>query len=75
MNKTRGFFHKISYLQYPLVVVSLYYYTLFAISLAQAKPACEEMNTALVFYGIALSFIHATRYHPYYFEDNFLRIG
>lgn len=56
MNNVRTFFHKISYLQYLFIPVSLYYYALYAISLAKAAPDWEELNTALVFYGISLGF-------------------
>lgn len=49
-------FHRVSYLQYPFVLVSLYYYTFFVMSLAEGAPDWEQMNSVLVFFGIAISF-------------------
>jgi hypothetical protein len=55
MTNVKGFFHALSYLQYPLIGVALVYYTLFMISLS-IEPAWPQLNLALIFYGIAISF-------------------
>lgn len=53
MKSARKFFHKISYLQYPLMLVGLYW---------MARPLINNLNNlwadynmALIFYGLAIS--------------------
>jgi hypothetical protein len=55
MNNPRDIFHKISYLQYPLVVVGGYYYVLFIISMINQSFDWSALNYALIFYGISIS--------------------
>ena len=55
MTKAKDIFHKISYLQYPVLIVSLYYYMLFTMSLSKKVMEWSELNSALVFLGISLS--------------------
>ena len=55
MTKAKDVFHSISYLQYPILLVSLYYYFYFILSLANKPLEWVELNNALVFYGISLS--------------------
>ena len=50
----KGVFHKISYLQYVLMAISLYFFARFALTL-KAAAHWEQLNAALVFYGIAIS--------------------
>ncbi len=50
----KAVFHKISYLQYVLMAVSLYYFLRFALTLKGATD-WGQLNSALVFYGIAIS--------------------
>ncbi len=47
-------FHRISYLQYVLMAVAVVYFAFFAMSLG-GSPDWGHLNTALVFYGIAIS--------------------
>ncbi|MGB0521778.1 MAG: hypothetical protein ACPGJS_02400 [Flammeovirgaceae bacterium] len=56
MKNPKQFFHLLSYLQYPILLVSLYYYAFFIISLVQANIQWAELNNVLVFYGISVSF-------------------
>ncbi len=53
--ETRQVFHIISYLQYPLLLVVLYYYALFIVSLTNQAPKWIELNNALVFLGMAIA--------------------
>lgn len=55
MNIFKNLFHKISYLQYPLVAVSLYFYVLFIMSMMKDSMQWAHLNSALVFYGISIS--------------------
>ena len=50
----RSIFHKISYLQYPLILAAVYYIALFVIALEDGREL-HYVNTALVFCGIAIS--------------------
>ena len=54
--QAKKIFHRISYLQYPLMAISVYYYVLFFISLIKDKTNWEELNSFLIFVGIAISF-------------------
>ena len=56
MQNIKAIFHKISYIQYPLVVVSMVYYVLFIISMSNKAPDWQLLNNVLLFYGISLSF-------------------
>ena len=51
---TKKIFHSISYLQYPLLAVVLYYYVLFFISTGETELKWTELNNALVFLGIQI---------------------
>lgn len=55
MPNVKDIFHALSYLQYPLIGVALVYYTLFMISLS-SEADWPQLNLALIFYGIAVSF-------------------
>ena len=55
MTRAKDVFHKISYLQYPILVISVYYYYLFIRSLLDYQVDWGELNNVLVFYGISLS--------------------
>ena len=55
MKSIKHVFHILSYLQYPLVAVALYFYTLFALSLAKNTFEWENLNNSLVFYGLSIS--------------------
>jgi hypothetical protein len=50
----KAVFHRISYLQYVLMAVSLYFFAGFALTL-DGTADWGQLNTALVFYGIAIS--------------------
>lgn len=50
----KSIFHKISYLQYPLMVTAAYYVVLFVLS-GKEGMNLQYVNTALVFAGIAIS--------------------
>lgn len=56
MNRIKDFFNLLSYLQYPLVGVSLVYYGLFMLSLVEGAINWGLLNYTLLFYGIAISF-------------------
>jgi di/tricarboxylate transporter len=55
MIRAKDIFHKISYLQYPVIIYSLYYYYLFISSILRNQIEWREFNNVLVFVGIALS--------------------
>lgn len=55
MANVKGIFHKISYLQYVFIPVTLYYYTLFVISLTKNDINWIPLNKVLIFVGIAIS--------------------
>lgn len=55
MTTAKDVFHKISYLQYPVLVYSLYHYYLFFISLLEKQIEWGELNNVLVFVGISFS--------------------
>ena len=56
MNKTRHFFHLISYLQYPLMLVVLYFYVLLILSVVRGETDWAALNNALIFLGIQVGF-------------------
>jgi len=56
MRTPREIFHIVSYLQYPLLIISIYFYIPFIISLFNNQPNWDELNYVLIFFGIALSF-------------------
>lgn len=58
MNKTKKIFHLISYLQYPLLLTSLFYvfkpyYDIFVTD--NKEMVFTDLNTALIFVGIGVS--------------------
>lgn len=55
MTNVKDVFHALSYLQYPLIGVSLVYYMFFMMSL-QNQADWPQLNMALIFYGISISF-------------------
>ncbi|MGB0431939.1 MAG: hypothetical protein ACPGLV_15805 [Bacteroidia bacterium] len=52
----KGFFHYLSYLQYPFMAVSFYYYFLFVFSFKSGEGAWLQINTMLILMGVAISF-------------------
>ena len=54
MNSPKDIFHKISYLQYPLILVSVFYYARFIATFGESIN-WQECNSALVFYGLSIS--------------------
>ena len=56
MKNTRQFFHILSYIQYPLMVVVLYYYVHVVISITRHEPDWSALNSALIFLGILVGF-------------------
>lgn len=56
MKNTRQFFHFLSYVQYPLMIVVLYYYVQVIISIANGDPDWSALNSALIFLGILVGF-------------------
>ncbi|MFT6961038.1 MAG: hypothetical protein ACJAWV_000740 [Flammeovirgaceae bacterium] len=56
MKDTRKLFHLISYLQYPLMAGSLFFYVPFLISIVKRNPDWNNLNNMLIFVGIAISF-------------------
>ena len=52
----KDIFNKISYLQYPLGVVSIFYYVLFVISLTKNDIDWSQLNNVLVIFGLSISF-------------------
>ena len=56
MKNTRQFFHFLSYVQYPLMIVMLYYYVQVIISIANRDPDWSALNSALIFLGILVGF-------------------
>lgn len=56
MKNTRQFFHFLSYVQYPLMIVVLYYYVQVIISIANRDPDWSALNSALIFLGILVGF-------------------
>lgn len=56
MRNTRQLFHILSYIQYPLMVVVLYYYVHVIISITKHDPDWSALNSALVFLGILIGF-------------------
>ena len=56
MNKTRQLFHLISYLQYPLMLVVLYFYVILILSVVRGETDWAALNNALIFLGIEVGF-------------------
>ena len=56
MNNVKDFFNALSYLQYPLIGVSLVYYGFFMLSLVEQELDWRMLNYTLLFYGISISF-------------------
>ena len=56
MKNTRQLFHLLSYLQYPLMLVVLYYYGLLILSMVQRETDWSALNNALIFLGIQVGF-------------------
>lgn len=56
MNKTRQLFHWISYLQYPLMLVVLYFYVMLILSVVRGETDWTALNNALIFLGIQVGF-------------------
>jgi uncharacterized membrane protein len=56
MVSPRLLFHRISYLQYPIIASSLIFYIPFVTSLASGNPNWLSFNNFLVLIGVALSF-------------------
>ena len=56
MKSPRQIFHIVSYLQYPLIVFSLFQYIPFILSLAKGAPDWDALNFALTIYGVSISF-------------------
>jgi len=54
MKNPKTIFHAISYLQYPIILVAIYYYVIFIISF-KSGVIWNELNNCLVFIGISLS--------------------
>ncbi len=73
MISPRNVFHRISYLQYPLLVTSVYYYVIFISSLVNDNPNWDELNSVFIFFGIALSFssLQDTKKHKIKFQERF----
>jgi uncharacterized membrane protein len=55
MSNMRDIFHKISYLQYLLMLVGGYFYILFIISLINRNIDWSQLNNVLIFFGISVS--------------------
>jgi hypothetical protein len=49
-------FHIISYLQYPLIVVAVWFYIPFVVSLSRGDADWTKLNYSLIFFGITVSF-------------------
>lgn len=49
-------FHIVSYLQYPLMIGSMYFYVPFIVSLFNNQPEWSNFNFVLILFGVALSF-------------------
>jgi hypothetical protein len=56
MKNTGQLFHLLSYLQYPLMLVVLYYYGLLILSMVQRETDWSALNNALIFLGIQVGF-------------------
>lgn len=55
MGRIKDFFHLLSYSQYALVAISMYYYAYFIIALPKGQIDWNDLNKALVFFGISIS--------------------
>ncbi len=56
MNSFRQIFHRISYLQYPLLLAALVYYIPFVQALMQKQIEWGLLNQVLILLGVAFSF-------------------
>ena len=56
MNNLIQIFHKISYLQYPLILGSLWYYIPFIRTISSENTDWNQLNYSLILFGIAVSF-------------------
>ena len=56
MKNPKNFFHMISYLQYPLILIALAFYVPFVMSLLNKAVDWSYLNHALILLGVALSF-------------------
>ncbi len=56
MKNPKNFFHMISYLQYPLILIALAFYVPFVMSLLNKAVDWSYLNYSLILLGVALSF-------------------
>lgn len=49
-------FHIISYLQYPFLLIAIYFYIYFLISINQENINWIDLNKTLLFFGVSISF-------------------
>ncbi len=56
MKNITQLFHIISYLQYPLILVALWFYIPFIASLSNGNADWTQLNYSLIFFGITVSF-------------------
>jgi len=56
MTDTKKYFHLLSYIQYPILLVVTYYYGLFIFSIAKLNPDWNQLNNALIYLGIQIGF-------------------
>ena len=55
MKKIKQCLHYVSYLQYPLQIISLWFYVPFIISLNAGNTDWIKLNYSLIFFGISVS--------------------
>jgi len=56
MKNLKQVFHIISYIQYPLLLGSLWFYIPFIISVSNGNPDWTKLNYSLILFGITISF-------------------
>ena len=56
MKNTKQIFHVLSYIQYPLMLVVLYFYIQVLISMGTGETDWSALNNALIFLGIQVGF-------------------
>lgn len=56
MKNLTQIFHIISYLQYPLILVAVWFYIPFLVSLFNGNADWTKLNYSLIFFGITVSF-------------------
>lgn len=56
MKNPKQIFHLVSYLQYPIILVSIWFYIPFILSLVNDNTDWVKLNYSLIFFGIAISF-------------------